>query len=65
MLTFKFEDLRMMENETIGDFNSRLCNISYKAFAFGEKYSSKKLVRKTLRSMPERFPYKVNAIEEA
>ena len=30
-----------------------------------KKYSNTKLVRKTLRSLPERFAYKVTAIEEA
>ena len=54
----------MMENETINDFNSKLCDIANEAFAFGKKYSDIKLVRKTLRSLPERFAYKVAAIEE-
>ena len=55
----------MMENETISDFNSKLCDIANEAFALGEKYSDIKLVRKTLRSLPERFAYKVIAIEKA
>ena len=65
MLASRFEDLRMMENETINDFNSKLCDIANEAFALGEKYSYTKLVRKTLRSLIERFAYKVIAIEEA
>ena len=65
MLASRFEDLRMMENETISDFNSKLCDITNEAFAPGEKYLDIKLVRKTLRSLPERFAYKVTAIEEA
>ena len=55
----------MMENETISDFNSKLCDVANEAFALREKYSDIKLVRKTLRSLPERFAYKVAAIEEA
>ena len=55
----------MMENETISDFNSELCDITNEAFAIGEKYSDIKLVRKTLRSLLERFAYKVAAIEKA
>ena len=46
MLAIRFEDLRMMENETISDFNSKLCDIANEAFALGEKYSNIKLVRK-------------------
>ena len=65
MLASKFEDLKMLEHETINDFNSKLCDIANEAFALGEKYSDMKLVRKTLRSLPERFTYKVAAIEEA
>ena len=65
MLASKFEDLNMLEHETINDFNSKLCDIANEAFTFGEKYSDTKLVRKTLRSLPERFTYKVAAIEEA
>ena len=65
MLATKFEDLRMMENETISDFNSKLCDIANETFALGEKYSDIKLVRKTLRSLSERFAYKIAAIEEA
>ena len=52
----------MLEDETISDFNSKLCDIANEAFTFGEKYFETKLVRKTLR---ERFAYKMAAIEEA
>ena len=65
MLASRFEDLRMLEDETISNFNSKLCDIANEAFTLGEKYSETKLVRKTLRSLPERFAYKVAAIEEA
>ena len=37
MLASRFKDLRMMEDETINDFNSKLCDIANEAFAFGEK----------------------------
>ena len=55
----------MKEEESISDFNSKLCDIANEAFTLGEKYSEEKLVRKTLRSLPKRFAYKVTAIEEA
>lgn len=61
----QFENLRMLESGTIADFNAKLCDIANEAFALGEKYSKTKLVRKTLRSLPKRFAYKVTAIEEA
>jgi len=65
MLTTRFEHLRMEEDESIAEFNSKLCDIANEAFALGERYSDAKLVKKTLRSLPARFAYKVTAIEEA
>ncbi|XP_012848271.1 PREDICTED: uncharacterized protein LOC105968194 [Erythranthe guttata] len=65
MLATRFEDLRMEENETVSDFNSKLCDIANEAHGLGETYPEVKLVRKVLRSMPDRFAYKVTAIEEA
>ena len=55
----------MHKEETIGKFNARLCDIANKMFMLGEKMPEAKLVRKTLRSLPIRFAYKVTAIEEA
>lgn len=54
----------MLESKTIFYFNSKLCDIATEAFAHGEKYSEKKLVRKTLILLPERFAYNTAAIEE-
>ena len=64
-LTSRFENLRMQENETIFKFNSKMCDIANEAFALGQKILEEKLVRKALRSLPQRFSYKVTAIEEA
>ena len=55
----------MREEETISEFNARLCHIGNEAFALSEKISEEKLVRKTLISLSKRFTYKVTAIEEA
>ena len=52
ILTTRFENLRMLEDETISDFNSKLCDIANKAFALGQKISEEKIVRKVLRSLP-------------
>ena len=48
ILTSRFKNLRMKEEESISEFNSRLCDTANKAFALGEKYSEEKLVRKLL-----------------
>jgi hypothetical protein len=65
LLTTKFENLKMDEDETISEFNAMLRDIGNSSFALGEKMSEKKLARKILRSLPKRFSMKVTAIEES
>ena len=65
MLTTKFENLRMKEDETIHEFHMNILEIANTSGALGEKMSEEKLVRKILRSLPKRFAMKVTAIEEA
>ena len=55
----------MLKDESINEFNSKLCEIANEAFTLGKKYPEIKLVRKILRFLPNRFVYKVAAIEEA
>ena len=55
----------MLKDESINEFNSKLCEIANEAFTLGKKYPEIKLVRKTLRSLPNRFVIKVVTIEEA
>lgn len=63
-LTTRFEALKMDENETISNFYSKLLSLSNEFFSLGEKLAEAKLVRKILRSLLEKFDYKVIAIEE-
>lgn len=65
MLGLRSENLRMHEDESISDFNSKLCDIANETFSLGEKYSKTRLVRKILRFSPDRFQAKVIAIEES
>lgn len=65
LLTTKFENLRMMEDESISDFNMRLCDIANNYSTLGENVSKEKLVRKILRYLPLKFDLKVTTIEEA
>nr|KJB66977.1 hypothetical protein B456_010G168500 [Gossypium raimondii] len=65
MLTTKFKALRMQDLENIGEFYAKLFDLSNQAFTFDKEYSNTKLVRKVLRSLPERFSIRVVAIEEA
>ncbi|CAM8880830.1 unnamed protein product [Rhodiola kirilowii] len=64
-VTSKFENLRMQEDETITEFNTRVLDIANEAFALGEPISEEKLVRKVLRSLTKRFGMKALAVKEA
>ena len=44
MLTTRFEELCMKDNETLSNFYSRLCDIPYETFALGERIQKSKLV---------------------
>lgn len=65
LLTTKFENLRMDEDESISDFNIRVRDIANHSFALREKMSEENLVRKILTYLPKFFDMKVATIEEA
>ncbi|XP_045789080.1 uncharacterized protein LOC123884116 [Trifolium pratense] len=65
LLTTKFENLRMNDDETIQEFHMTLLDYDNQFDALGEKVPEEKLVRKMLRSLPKKFNMKVTAIEEA
>ncbi|CAM8934137.1 unnamed protein product [Rhodiola kirilowii] len=64
MVTTKFKDLRMKEEETITEFNARVLDLSNEAAALGKSIEEEKMTSKVLRSLPQRFAMKVTAIEE-
>ena len=55
----------MEEDETFDEFYAKLKDIVNSAFNLGESIAESKIVRKILRSLPERFHAKIIAIEEA
>jgi hypothetical protein len=65
LLTSKFENLRMTEDENIHEFHMSILEIANASGALGEKISDENLVRKILRSLPKRFAMKVTAIEDS
>ncbi|KAG2667762.1 hypothetical protein I3760_15G130800 [Carya illinoinensis] len=65
LLTSKFEEIKMLEEESFDDFYSKLNDIVNSRFNLGEKVEDSRVVRKILRSLPERFRPKVTAIEES
>ena len=55
----------MKEDETFDEFYAKLKDIVNSAFNLGESIAKSKIVRKILRSLPERFHAKITVIEEA
>ena len=63
-LTSSFEEIRMAEDETFDEFYAKLKDIVNSAFNVGVSIAKSKIVRKILRSLPERFHAKITVIEE-
>ena len=64
-LTTSFEEIKMEENELFDEFYAKLKDIVNLAFNLGETIPKPKIVRKVLRSLPERFHAKITVIEES
>ncbi|XXG89744.1 hypothetical protein AAC387_Pa12g1674 [Persea americana] len=54
----------MEDDETFDEFNSKLNAIVNDTFTLGESVPENRIVKKIMRSLPERFDAKVVAIEE-
>ena len=63
MLTTRFEELKMSEDESFDSFYGKLNEVVIGKFNLGEKTDDSKIVRKILRSLPKSFHAKVFAIE--
>ena len=64
-LTTSFEEIKMEEDESFNKFYVKLKNIVNSVFNLGETILEPKVVRKVLRSLPERFHAKITAIKES
>ena len=64
-LTTSFEEIRMDEDESFDEFYAKFKDIVNSAFNLGERIPKPKIVRKILRSLPERFHAKITTIEES
>jgi hypothetical protein len=65
MLISKFEENKMFDDETFGEFYTRINNLRNSMVSLGKRVSDVKLIKKILRSLPECFRIKVTAIEES
>jgi hypothetical protein len=58
MLTSRFEEIKMLEEETFGEFYSKISDLRNSMVSLGKSISDVKLIRKILRYLPERFRIK-------
>ena len=65
MLTTRFEELKISEDESFDSFYSKLNEVVVSKFNLGEKTEDSKIVKKILQSLPESFRAKVTAIEKS
>ena len=60
-----FEEIKMEEDEPFDELYAKLKDIVNSAFNLRENIPEPKIMRKVLRSLPERFHAKITAIEES
>ena len=65
MLTTRFEELKMGDNESFDSFYGKLNEIVIAKLNLREKIEDAEMVRKILWSLPESFHVKVTTIEES
>ena len=63
-LTTSFEEIKMEENESFDELYVKLKDIVNSTFNLGETIPKPKIVRKVLRSLPERFHAKITDIDK-
>ena len=63
-LTKSFEEIKMKEDESFDEFYAKIKDIVNIAFNLGETIPEPKIVKKVLRSLPERFHAKITTIKE-
>ena len=64
-LTTSFEEIKIKEDESFDEFYAKLKDILNSVFNLGEIIPKPKIVRKVLKSLPERFHAKITVIEES
>lgn len=65
ILTSRFENLKIDEEETLAQFSVKLCDIFNECFALRKKYKDKKLVKNLKKSLLSKFESKIFVVDEA
>jgi hypothetical protein len=65
MLISIFEEIKMLEEETFGEFYTKISDLRNSMVSLGKSVSDVKLIRKILKSLPKCFRIKMTSIEES
>ena len=65
MLVSEYERVTMGNEKSVEEFSNKLSSISQEAVVLGKTYKDKKLIKKFLRSLPDKFQSHKSAIEVA
>jgi RNA-binding protein YhbY len=65
MLISRFEEIKMLEDETFEEFYSKMSDLRNSMVSLGKTVLDLKLIHKILRSLHERFRIKVTTVEES
>ncbi len=60
-----FEGIRMLEEETFNEFYTKISDLRNSMISLDKKISDAKIIKKILKSLPERFRIKVTTIKES
>lgn len=64
ILISKFEEIKMLDDETFGEFYTKINILKNSKVSLGKRVFDVKFIKKILRSLLERFRIKVTTIEE-
>jgi len=65
LLVSQFHGIKMLEEESFNGFYTKISDLQNYTINLGNKISDAKIIKKILRSLPERFKIKVTTIEES
>jgi hypothetical protein len=65
MLISRFEEINMLENETFGEFYTRINDLRNSMVSLGKRVSDVKLIKNILRSLPVHFRIKLTSTKES
>jgi hypothetical protein len=65
MLVSQFEGIKMLEEESFNEFYTKISDLRNSMTNLGKKISNAKIIKKILKSLPERFSIKVTTIKES